>query len=645
MDFKKKIMLAALSVALAAVSLAGCGTNSWKQTAFDKRMSAAISGYMSPAVWDSQRRMSAAISGHTVQTVWGSLQRKPAAISGQIESVGKQGSAAAGETQPDVGKGEPSMARLSEKGHFAGREARGSAVLEDQGFVYFYDGCEVRKISKEDQEVSVIWKSGETEEVSLGRSAVLTGGRIFFLENWWVRGRIREFLSVVNTDGTGYERIEEKERPGGFLYFSEGNLYVEDGSSRWGQGIYMNGSSVWEYGISTDGTWDKVRSLTGYAYRVLPDALKTGAAAFSNKDYLLLEQEGELYLTDRETQESRRLAEYGGSVIGMDEEYVYLRREDPGADAGYCIVYEKIRIEDGEKSILFVQDGFSDVYMICNITGPCGMGQTSGGYIYYVEEADYRLYLTRRSLADPSYREVLGDAFFDSGVSEVGRVEKYYAETLSEVNPDWGHVTVDLERLVVDESFPGAADINRFLTEIQENIILHEEEKFLSMEENLKNTGEKMAIAAEKEGFHFREDYSYNSVLSPVFCYGDRYLSFYQDDDEYNDGALHGSLCRRGYTFDLLTGERLALGDVVGNSGEEINEIVTRYFTALIGEHPEAFWDNAVDIVRESVGMGSDFYLKEEGICFYLPPYAIAAFAGGFQEVTVPYEEFEMKIM
>ena len=84
MDFKKKIMLAALSVALAAVSLAGCGTNSWKQTAFDKRMSAAISGYTSPAVWDSQRRMSAAISGHTVQTVWGSLQRKPAAISGQI---------------------------------------------------------------------------------------------------------------------------------------------------------------------------------------------------------------------------------------------------------------------------------------------------------------------------------------------------------------------------------------------------------------------------------------------------------------------------------------------------------------------------------------------------------------------------------
>ena len=153
-----------------------------------------------------------------------------------------------------------------------------------------------------------------------------------------------------------------------------------------------------------------------------------------------------------------------------------------------------------------------------------------------------------------------------------------------------------------------------------------------------------MAIAAEKEGFNFGMDYSYNSVLSPIFRYGDRYLSFCQEDDEYNDGTLHGSLYRKGYTFDLLTGEELALGDVVENSGEEINEIVTGYFAALINEHPEAFWDNAMDIVREQVSMDSDFYLTEEGICFWLPPYAIASFAGGFQEVTIPYEEFELKI-
>lgn len=624
-------MWAALFVAMAVI-LAGSGTDDWKQPALRKRM-------LMKDLWQAEQG-----AGNSPQQMWTAVSGQEVWEDQALPLLGKMASAVGTGAVCTVKRGEDCAAMLSESGRLIEGTARSGAVLEDQDFVYFYNGCEIRKISKENQDASVIWKSGETEEVSLSGSAVLAGDRIFFLESWWARGRITEILSVINTDGTGYERIEEKEKTGGFLYFSDGILYVEDGRSRREQGVYMDGNSVWVYEIYTDGTWNKIKSLTGYACRALPDALKTGTAAFSNKEYLLLEQEGSLYLTDRVTQERRYLAEYSGNVIGMDEEYIYLSRKDSDGDAGYCIVYEKIRIEDGEKIILFLQDGFSDIYMIRNITDSCGMSQISGDTIYYVEETDYRLYLARRSLDDPSDREMLGDAFFDSGISGAGRVEKYYAETLSEVNPDWGHVIVDLERLVVDESFPGAADINRLLTEIQENIILHEEENFLSMEKSLENIGEKMAIAAEKEGFHFCMDYSYNSVLSPVFCYGDRYLSFCQEDDEYNDGTLHGSLYRKGYTFDLLTGEELALGDVVGNSGEEINEIVTGYFAALINEHPEAFWDNAMDIVREQVSMDSDFYLTEEGICFWLPPYAIAAFAGGFQEVTIPYEEFELKI-
>lgn len=553
--------------------------------------------------------------------------------SGQPE--GTDGESSMPVTQPEVS---PNVSEQENVGDTAEAKqpmegmAWGSAFLEDQEFLYFYSGCKIWKISRESKEAAVLWESSHTEEVSLSGEAILLGDRIFFIENWWSLGLTRETFSVIHTDGTGYECIEKKQTWfGGNLYFADGILYVHDYKT------------VWKYGVYTDGTWDKMENLTEHISEASPETLKAAIVTFSNKMYYLDIQDENLYLTDKETQESRYLAECNGIVIGMDDEYIYLRRKESGGDGEDCIVYEKIAITDGEKSTLFLQDGFSDIYLIHDITGTYGISQIADGYIYYVEETDYKLYLARRSLDDPSEMEVLGEALFDSGIGEVGWVENYSVETLSQVNPDWGHVSVDLERLVVDESFPGAEEINRFLTEVQENIILYEEQNFLDMEKYLKDSGEKLANAAEREGINFREHYSYNSVLSSVFCYGDRWLSFYQEDDDYTGGA-HGSLYRKGYTFDLLTGKRLALGDVVGNSEEEINDIVVQYFASYINEEPQAFWEDAIDIVKDRIGMESDFYLKEEGICFYFPSYAIASFAAGFPEVTVPYEELEVKI-
>ena len=99
-----------------------------------------------------------------------------------------------------------------------------------------------------------------------------------------------------------------------------------------------------------------------------------------------------------------------------------------------------------------------------------------------------------------------------------------------------------------------------------------------------------------------------------------------------------------GFTFDLQTGARLSLTDIIGNSEEELKEIVTRYFAEYISQAPEAFWEDALDTVRENINFNSDFYLNENGITFYFSPYELASYAAGFQEVTVPFEEFEMKI-
>ena len=102
--------------------------------------------------------------------------------------------------------------------------------------------------------------------------------------------------------------------------------------------------------------------------------------------------------------------------------------------------------------------------------------------------------------------------------------------------------------------------------------------------------------------------------------------------------------CARGFTFDLQTGKRLNLSDVTDNSEEELKRIVTGHFAELIGKDPDAYWSDALEVVEEATGYEADFYLTEEGICFFFGPYELACYAMGFQSVVIPYEEFEMKL-
>ena len=99
------------------------------------------------------------------------------------------------------------------------------------------------------------------------------------------------------------------------------------------------------------------------------------------------------------------------------------------------------------------------------------------------------------------------------------------------------------------------------------------------------------------------------------------------------------------HTFDMETGEELGLSDIVADDENVLKEIVVRYFTDLYNEEPDAYWEDAVDVVRESVSLQSPFYLNEEGIVFYFGPYELAPYAGGFKEVVVPYIEFDLKIV
>ena len=98
------------------------------------------------------------------------------------------------------------------------------------------------------------------------------------------------------------------------------------------------------------------------------------------------------------------------------------------------------------------------------------------------------------------------------------------------------------------------------------------------------------------------------------------------------------------HTFDLHTGEELDLSFFVANAEEEFNDIVIGQFIKIYDVDPLLYWDDAIEIVRESVSFDSPFYLNEDGVVIYFGPYELAPYAAGFVEIVVPYEELELYV-
>ena len=583
-----------------------------------------------------------------------------------------------------------------------GRILQGSMILEDEEAVYICGTERIRRIEKESGSSRILWekseKAGEAFFYMEGK-ALLIEDFIYFLEEGGTGAGREEkrSLSVIKTDGTGYCRVAELEDFPKAFYYCDNGLYLEsEGSikrySPQTEGEYPLAAKPEEIYFEIPGAYtfpavmqggsrylSALESVHLFGYAVLENEEmelvrvdpRTGEESllFSeghlrsfNRDYLLFmkygEQQEELYLMDASSLEVRFLAaykeeeypdSYGIRVLDMDGDSVYVVAENVKEPSGETNLYEQIDLESGERRQVLRLDIRTGVKG--SLPYHAGGAVIRDGYIYYTEVMDYRMYLMRKSLEEPeenagaeelsksgeSGGEILGDAFLDTGIAQVGKVESYYEQIFSKAEPDFVLMEMDLERLVVDEKYEGAAKINRILSAYQDSIVSYgtNEEDINWREEEIAGWGEDEPPATLS--------YSCSSYPSEITYFdGDRF-SFYQQDYDYTGGA-HGMPLWVGFTFDLHTGQRLLLSDVIGNSEEELKEIVVRYFDACISEAPGEFWEDALTVVREGISLASDFYLEEEGICFYFPPYALAAYAGGFKSVTVPYEEFEMKI-
>ena len=87
------------------------------------------------------------------------------------------------------------------------------------------------------------------------------------------------------------------------------------------------------------------------------------------------------------------------------------------------------------------------------------------------------------------------------------------------------------------------------------------------------------------------------------------------------------------------------LGDVIGNSEEEIKNLIVNYLPETQGGETDVYWEDAESSIRFQDYLQSyEFTLTKDGLVVYFPPYQLAAFCYGFIDVTIPYKELNLKI-
>ena len=576
-----------------------------------------------------------------------------------------------------------------EEGFLSEQGIQGSMVLEDQKAIYFCSSSQIRRFDKEEKKSGILWESGDISDYAYRYAegnGLLLQDTIFFMERRRKEDS-EEFgwaLSAIRTDGEEYRRIDEMdEYNADSLYYTRGILYVagydflrcygideEDASvqgempaeempcreiqDQYGSVFYAHGGSRYlrapesreRYGFYLMKAED-----TPEVIRVDPESgerkslVVDGTIRAMNQDSVLYsrsQEEGEkLCLTEVRSLKSREIGGFrkGMMILDMDQDFLYARREEKNDQGERICHYEKLSLENGEWSSLFS----------LNLSGKAGMGRgfslpdamnftLLNGYAYYADVQEGKVFLMRRELADPGREETMGEAVYDSGISDVGRVESYYEEICSKVEPEMVIGEIAVDRIVVDASYPGAEEINRFFDQYQEDIIHYEK-----TESGLSYRDEEIRESIEAGEETYFIPYSYVSSPAGISYFDGKCFSFWQGESDYAGGA-HDMPCARGFTFDLQTGKRLNLSDVTDNSEEELKRIVTGHFAELIGKDPDAYWSDALEVVEEATGYEADFYLTEEGICFFFGPYELACYAMGFQSVVIPYEEFEMKL-
>ncbi len=109
---------------------------------------------------------------------------------------------------------------------------------------------------------------------------------------------------------------------------------------------------------------------------------------------------------------------------------------------------------------------------------------------------------------------------------------------------------------------------------------------------------------------------------------------------DYPIGAAHGSPIRDYYFIDTKTGEFYDLSDLFkkkSNYEKLINQIIGKKIEAQSKQDDSYFFPDSFEGIKEN----QPFIITKEALVIYFYPYEIAAYAAGFPEFKIPFEQLK----
>ena len=546
-----------------------------------------------------------------------------------------------------------------------------SPVIVGEKGVYFIGENRVSIMDLESGNARTLWEGERVDgwdemNATTGGKGILLKDNLYFLNTYYVKNEdsftVPNYALVrLQSDGSESEVVYNygEEYASYNMYFADGTIYVD--ASGVGDRITIDAdgrveditdSSLASSSVAVPDDYRMVTYVNNGNQTAFPDDTikNNGKMVLINQDYeyVLYDKDGSTSLLGGEVSSyyngklliNRNTDDYSGydyglvdmksgeytylcysddrlNIVAMDNDYVYTSED---AEDGRSTIYNKISLKNGRIDMLLDKQ-YSEDSLVTYVNGtmPCVLD----GKLYTITSENYAMY---NEIIDLSTKEetVSGESYYDSGIGQVGKLERCSEEYTA---PD-GTVlmTVNAEVLKVSDRYAGASKINAVMSDVLDSLSNHDADRqeALSWYED----------AGEDNAWFPR--YSFDAEVSKITYLDEKVLGFEMNGYDYYGGA-HGMPWKDNYLFDLETGERLTLGDLVAVTEEELDAIVVDAYKNN-GEW-EYYWDESENTIIEGISYETtDFTVTEDGLKFYFYPYALASYAQGFTYATVPYD-------
>ena len=546
-----------------------------------------------------------------------------------------------------------------------------SPVIVGEKGVYFIGENRVSIMDLESGNARTLWEGERVDgwdemNATTGGKGILLKDNIYFLNTYYVKNEdsftVPNYALVrLQSDGSESEVVYNygEEYASYNMYFADGTIYVD--ASGVGDRITIDAdgkvagvtdSSLASSSVAIPDGYHMVSYVNNGNQTAFPDDTikNNGKMVLINQDYeyVLYDKDGSTSLLGGEVSSyyngklliNKNTDDYSGydygivdmksgeytylcysddrlNIVAMDNDYVYTSED---AEDGRSTIYNKISLKNGRIDMLLDKQ-YSEDSLVTYVNGtmPCVLD----GKLYTITSENYAMY---NEIIDLSTKEetVSGESYYDSGIGQVGKLERCSEEYTA---PD-GTVlmTVNAEVLKVSDRYAGASKINAVMSDVLDSLSNHDADRqeALSWYED----------AGEDNAWFPR--YSFDAEVSKITYLDEKVLGFEMNGYDYYGGA-HGMPWKDNYLFDLETGERLTLGDLVAVTEEELDAIVVDAYKNN-GEW-EYYWDESENTIIEGISYETtDFTVTEDGLKFYFYPYALASYAQGFTYATVPYD-------